>query len=328
MLEKSKAESRRDTRSHDQRVEDLYSAFTRLKAEAISSGIKTVASAEKVLESAKVNRVYFYKKDKLKDKVSLAKYHAVKEAIQIFQSDFDNYCEDTVVNKLNKKLWTAEEQRKQISKTLIEQQQQLVTLQSDNIALKQKIRLQSDHMVDVVHSATFKVRPEDQVFSKPKIISPDTYCLQDVQFTSSDENVHRRAWEFSIDDLGKALQRPLPTRVYILVGPPCSGKSTWAETASNLYSDLHSIVIDANNLKYLNRLEWMGQINKYRYTKEVKVCAVVFLTPKHLLQSRNNLRAQSRRLDDSVLLEQASLFEFPNLLQEEFDEMIIIRSKE
>jgi predicted kinase len=320
-----KTKPKRDSRSHEQRVADLNAAFIRLKAQAIANGHKTTASAAKVLEAAKVNRTYFYAKDKLKDKAALTKYHEVRDAIQGFQENFDKFSDGTVVNQLKEKLQQIETQRNQIANTLTEQQKLVAGLQDDNAALKKKVRLQSDHMIDVVHSARIKSTPEGRSFGEVRIVSPDIYLWRNGQDLFDDENIRQQAWEQTKEDLKQALQRPLPMRVYILVGSPCAGKSTWAEKYSNFYPDLHAVAIDATNLTQFSRLEWVSIINKYRSTKEIRVCAVVFLTPRSVLQSRNNRREPTKRLDDEVLLQKADSLEFPNLMKEDIDEMIVER---
>jgi hypothetical protein len=321
-----KPRPKRDSRSHEQRVADLEAAFTKLKSQAISTGMKTDASAAKVLKAARVNRTYFYVRGKLKDKDALAKYHAVRDAIQDFQDNFDSFGGDTVVNQLKRKLEQAEAQRNQIARSMTEQQRLVAGLQNDNVALKKKVHLQSDHMIDVVHSVSIKSRQDSNVFGEARIISPDTYLWRNGQYLFDDENIRRQAWDRARADLKQALQRPLPTRVYLLVGPPCAGKSMWSKGYSNFYPDLHSVVIDATNLTQFSRLEWISRINKYR-TTEVRICAVVFLVPKSLLQSRNNLREPGKRLDDLLILRKADELEFPNLIHEDIDELLVVRGE-
>ena len=322
-----KSHSERDKRTHEQRVSDLEAAFARLKAQAIASGAKSDASASKVLELAKVNRTYFYVKDKLKNTAALAKYHAVRHAIQSFQNNFDTFCSDTVLEQLKKKLQQAKEQRNHLSKDYIKQQRLIAGLQNDNVALRKKSRLQSEHMLDVVHSATTKLSPEANIFGDARIVSPDRYLWRNGQYLFDDDNIRQKAWERAKEDLKQALTRPLPMRIYLLVGPPCAGKTTWTKERSNLYPDLHSVVIDATNLTEFSRLEWISQINKYRSTKDIRVCVVVFITPKAVLQSRNNRREPTKQLDSDVLLKKAEQIEFPNLMREDIDELIMVRSE-
>ena len=320
--------SKRDRRSHDQRVADLAAVFARLKVKAIASGLKNDASAAKVLEAAKVNRTYFYVKNKLKDKPTLAKYHAVRDAIQDFQNNFDAYGGDTIVDQLKTKLKQVEAQRSQLANNLIENEKRIAGLQNDNTALKKKVLGQNEYMIDVMHSATVNTRSDTNVFSEARIVSPDQYLWRNGHYLFDDTNVKRQAWERSREDLKKALKRPLPTRVYLLIGPPCAGKSTWSKKPSNLYPDMHSVVIDATNLTQFSRLEWISLINKYRSNKEIKVCAVVFLTPTSVLQSRNNRREPAKRFEDAMIREKERSLEFPDPLREEIDEMVVVRGND
>ena len=208
---------------------------------------------------------------------------------------------------------------------MIEQQKLVAGLQSNNSALKKKVRVQSDQMIDVVHSATVSSRPQNTFFGEPRVICPDTYLWRNGEYLFDNENIRQQAWDRAKEDLTKALQRPLPMRVYLLVGPPCAGKSTWSKEYSNLYPDMHSVVIDATNLTQFSRLEWISQINKYR-TNKVRICSVVFITAKSVLQSRNNRREPTKRLDDSLILRKADELEFPNLMREDIDEMLVVRN--
>ena len=320
----SPSRKKRDSRTHDQRVADLEKAFLALKEKAIASGKSNDASAAKVLEAANVNRTYFYIKDKLKDANTLSKYHAVRDKIQAFQDSFDEYNSDSIVNKLQARLNKSEAQRIGIQQKLEEQQALVTNLQNDKNALKQKVRNQNDQMIDYQHAATVRSRPEGGVFSEAIIIEPDKYLWRNGEYLFHDETVRKKAWEQAKEELIRAIRRPLPMRVYVLVGAPCSGKSTWANDNKNFYPDLHSVIIDATNLTYVNRLEWMSLINKYRLNVH-KLCAAVFLTPTPVLQSRNNRREPTKKMDNDVLLKKVKDLEFPDLAFEDFDELIVVR---
>ena len=317
----------RDKRSHDERISELLKFFYSLKNKAICSGKKTDASAAKVLELAKVNRTYFYAKEKLKDEDTLRKYHDVRDDIQSFQENFDSYCENSVVTKSQELLDLANQQRDQLAKSLITQQKQLANIQNENISLKNKQQKQSDNVLDMFFSKSTPAKKELRNFGEVQIVSPDEFLWKNGQYCFNDERLRRDAWERAKEKLKQTLQRPLPMRVYVLVGPPCSGKSFWAESNANKYNDMHSVVIDATNLKYIKRLEWLSLINKFRSTERTKLCVVVFLTSELILQSRNNKRNSSKKIDDTLLLQLADTLEFPDLQDEDFDELIVVRAE-
>ena len=318
----------RDGRTHSERIIALNTAFAKLKVNAITSGNKTEASAEKVLSEAGVHRSYFWQKDKLKDTHSLAYYHEVRDNIKAFQESFDEYVENTPVKKLMRKLTITETENKKLEEQFISQERQILALQESTKVLRSQLQVQNANLVNIVHSEKANTAQFRNVFGEAKIVSPDQYCIRKGQYLWADTRVRKQAWERAREDLNTLLARRLPTRVYILIGPPCAGKTHWSEQPQNFYPDLHPVVIDATNLTYTSRLEWMVQINKYRHTGRLKICAVVFLTPKAKLQSRNNMRQPTKHMEDALLLEKLEMLEFPDVVKEDFDELIVVRGEE
>jgi len=53
---------------------------------------------------------------------------------------------------------------------------------------------------------------------------------------------------------------------------------------------------------------------------------VQFDTPKSVLQSRNNRREPTKQVRSAQIFKKANELEIPNLLHEDIDEMIIVRS--
>ena len=64
------------------------------------------------------------------------------------------------------------------------------------------------------------------ISGKRTIISPDSYRIINGRYVSGDKKVDNRAWASALDELNKAFLRKLPMRLNILVGLPCSGKTT------------------------------------------------------------------------------------------------------
>lgn len=315
----------RDTRSHSERWKALNSAFTRLKAIAVESGKKTDASAENVLKEAGVHRSYFYQKAKLKDEDTLQKYHDIRDTIQDFQDNFDSFYENSASKRIEQKLEAKTQELNQTLIELVSSERRVVAMQAAVSRLKQQSQIQNDHLLDAVHSSKVKTLSATASFSQPIIVSPDKHCYRDGKYLWSDSNVRESAWHTAKNELIQALKRPLAVRVYVLIGAPASGKTTWSNHSNNYFPDMHSITIDATNLTYTSRLEWMLQINKFKESREIRVCAVVFLTPVFVLQRRNALRDSERQLSDQVLAEKSASMEFPDLNKEEFDELIVVR---
>ncbi|TMO83074.1 hypothetical protein [Pseudoalteromonas spongiae] len=320
---KKELQSNRDHRTHEQRIKDLNDAFNSLMSEAIASGLKTKASAEAVLKKAKVNRTYFYKTGKLKNKDILQKYHTVRDKIKEFQSYFDSYCENTVENSLTRKLSLCETRERNLKESLISQQEQIAGLQAEIAALKNKAKLQTDNIFSVLHSHHNPLK--NQLFSDAHIISLENYLWKNGQYMIDDENYNNQAFLNAIEHLKAVLSKPLPSRVYILIGAPCSGKSTWAKQNKNYFTDRHSIVIDAQNSTAVERMKWLNQIYKYQKTTDIKICAVLFLVSEHELVRRNMSLSHTKRLQESSLLKKAASLELPDINHEDFDELIILR---
>ena len=78
-----------DTRSHQERIQELYMAFAECKATAYASGKVNACSATKVLNKANVDRSYLYT-DKLNDKTIQTAYHKVAEDIKKWRENFQN----------------------------------------------------------------------------------------------------------------------------------------------------------------------------------------------------------------------------------------------
>ncbi|MEZ8714753.1 hypothetical protein AB6D81_02030 [Vibrio splendidus] len=319
-----------DTRSHDERIQALYIAFAECKANAYLSGKINDCSASKVLKESKVDRSYLYT-EKLSDKEIQQRYHAIAKSIKSWRDEFrenkDGEHENTALAKAEHDIKQTTEERDNAQKQAAKYLTQVQGLKSqiDRMSVQhEKIIEQQTYQAQFTR-ATVATTQSTTSFSKTVIISQDSHLYVNGQYHFHDENLKERAWIICKDKLKKALNRKVITRVYLLVGPPCCGKSTWS-TEPDVYPDRHSIIIDACNLTRLDRFEWYRVINMT--TADCKVCVVYFDTPLSTLFARNNSRSSDKHIDDASIEEKFKSLEAINVVKETFiDEVKVIRSE-
>lgn len=329
ILTKEDKKKLRDDRTHDQKISELRDAFERLKATANATGLINDCSIKKVCVKANVNDVYLHT-EKLKDENINKQYHAVKNEILKFRNNFAKSTIDSEFSLAIKATKMMESERD-------EAQIQYRGALKQNLELKQKIKVvnkklgvQNNQAINIAHNnLQEKLSQQNQptVFTEAKIVSPDTHLYKDGQYSFYDINTREAAWRSVRHEFEKLLKRPIPTRVYMLVGAPCSGKTFWCNE-SHYYKDKHPVVIDATNLTKSDRSSWFNLIYKYKYLHDIKICAVFFNTPYVVLMERNNMRPPDKRLADDELMNKFKRLEPVDVVNEEFDEIIVVRHYE
>jgi hypothetical protein len=329
MLNKAEnPKSEYDKRSHADRVEDLRNAFNTLKAEAKALGKKNIASAAQVLKQSKVNKAYF-KEGKLKNPEEQEPYLKLRDEIKKFKDGFDAHHPDSAFSKLEQKAKDESERAESAERYLEESRTQLASLRMQLDIANQKLRGGQDSIIDLSHQAvqaSKKASVGTVNFAQIAKISPDKYLYKNGSYTFEDESLRASAWAKSEKELERALSRALPTRVYILIGPPSSGKTQWTENSNSYWPDRHPVVIDATNLTSADRLTWRLIINQFIRTNDIKTCAVIFDVPEDVIFSRNNNREFSKKLTDTALKNKIKSMEWPDLKTEKFDEAVVVRN--
>ncbi|SFD10113.1 hypothetical protein [Pseudoalteromonas denitrificans] len=323
----SEAQKKYDKRSHEERILALRDALSDLKYEALIQNKKTIASAAQVLDRARVPKTYFYSRTALKDKDILKRYTDVRDEINHFQENFDELSEDSPLIKLQKKLNIFEERLANISAQLQQSRVDNISLQNRLEHNKSKLQEQEDvHLekiaIDVAHAG----KTSNIIhFSAPIIISPDQYLIKNNRYYFDDVNLRNKAWKKTKNELKQALNRKVPTRVYMLMGSPCAGKTEWSKRSDVYSQDRHAVVIDATNLTRYDRLEWFEIINLYVQNSDIRICAVIFDTDEYQLLYRNESRESDKKMDDKLIIEKLEKFEWPDLQTEMFDEVEMVR---
>lgn len=315
----------RDTRTHDQKLNALRDAFERLKIRANATGSINDCSIIKVCKQADVNDTYLHTHKLKNDDKTNKKYHKVKEDIIDFRKKFS---ESTAESEISLAIKAKEIMKVERDKAQIQYKESLKQIFGLKSLLKQKddkLEAQNHLTVDIAHNNLQRATTNTQTatFTEVKIVSPDNHLYKNGKYSFHDKNIKDAAWRTSRHEFEELLKRPLATRVYILVGAPCSGKTYWSKE-SNYFKDRHPIVIDATNLTKSDRSSWFSSIYKYKHQNDIKVCAVLFDTPYTALMERNNKRPPDKRLDDETLQDKFNKLEVVDVY-EDFDEIMVVR---
>jgi len=324
-LTKKNITKERDSRTHDERITALRDAFERLKVRANATGSINDCSVRKVCYKANVSDSYMYE-DKFKDIEINKKYQSVKNEIKSFKKDFKK---STVQSELGLVIASKESMETERNKAHLQYRDSL----KQNVGLKASLKIANDKLqahnqlaVNISHSNLQSQSNQNKQYSiksDPKVVSPDAYLYKNGKYSYGDKNVREAAWLTARHQFVELLKRNLSTRVYILVGAPCAGKTYWSKQL-NYYNDMHTLVVDATNLTKSDRSSWFSLIYKYKNQVDIKACAVYFDTPHTVLMERNNQRPPDKRLTNEELQGKFIRLE-PVDVFEDFDEIIVVR---
>ena len=317
-----------DSRTHEEKRTALTTAFERLKIRALATGKISICSIKKICKEADVSDTYLYT-DKLGSEKDNAKYHKIRDEILAFKKSFKDGIQDiqidTELGRAQEEKIKLKNERDSAHLQYLEVLQQVEGLKRMVIQQKKRIKENADEAVSVAAINIQKSKYDSKAPSFPQvnIVSPDSHLLVGGKYCFDDKNLRNLAWRTSVHQFEELLKRPLSQRVYILVGPPCAGKSEWCKT-SDYYPDRHPVVVDSTNLTKSVRANWFNVIYKYKHKNDIKMCAVFFDVPFDVLQKRNNMRSPDKRLDDELLLTKLKTLE-PVDIYEGFDEIKVIR---
>ena len=331
---KNTSKKNRDRRSHEERLLALSEAFGELKEKASQSNKINDCSLTKVANIAGVNKIYLTGNKSFAKAGIAEKYRAIGQSVINFR---DNFQKNKAIDN-NTEHDNLEEELANAKSSVYQYFIELETIK--NVALSDKSKLKDLEFQLTILQAKLadaklgandsKVAVKDRYSIGDRmvrtIISPDKYLLVNGEYQLRNESLKHKSWLNAIDELENSLSRSYAKRLYILVGLPCSGKSTWAMHAT-LFTDRHSIIFDAPNLKKFERETLMHRIKRF---DDVRKCCVYFDTPILIIRNRNqNHLTRDKRLTDDEIAMKRSEFEPPNPLEEEWiEEMIVVRDFE
>jgi hypothetical protein len=325
----------RDRRTHESRLLALREAFGELKARAIQTNKVNECSITKIAERAGVNKMYLTGNKRFAESGVADKYRAIGQAVLKFREDFQA---GKILSDDENKIKALEAELAKVKASFypyfLQIESNKTAVESDRVKLRaaeDRITLLQAKIVEMEAQdvAASGIKKTARAFSERlvrTIISPDKHLTVNGEYRFRDENLRNQSWLKSYDELEEALSRSYAKRLYVLVGLPCSGKTTWAET-SDLYPDRHPIIFDATNL---TRYDRENLIHRFKRFTNVCKCCVYFDTPTVVIRDRNsNNRTRDKQLSDEEIDVKLNELQPPDPYKEKWiEEMIIVRDSE
>jgi hypothetical protein len=327
----------RDPRSHNEKIDGLREAFGRRKELAKQSGKVNDCSITKICRDVKVDKLWLLGQREYKKSPAVNEaYKKLRDDINGFRSNFKSdhdISEDKQrINELEQKynnLLRSVEYRFRAADAL-EQKLKRYNAAAEQIEDKStQLILKNIELEDKLTDTDYISESSAFISGKRTIISPDSYRTINGRYVSGDNKADNHAWASALDELNKAFSRKLPMRLYILVGLPCSGKTTWAnDPNSYIENDRHPIIFDATNIKVIDRINLVHPI-KCANPKLPVVC-VYFDTAMEIIRRCNTERdgIDSAKLTTHKISSLRDKLEQPNPYEEAWiDDLRIVRRK-
>lgn len=323
-----------EKRSHKQHLAKLREVFGRRQEIARQSGKKHDVSIAKICADAGVDKVYLHGFRLKEDSPDRAEYIAFREEVLEFQKNLGAGVEKS-------------EDKRQLE----ELNKRYAALLSDCEPLQRELayyKAQSsndggelDHNRERMTQLLAKVAElENTIASTPKqgnvagaiasrvqkhVVSPDAFRTVGGRYKMGSKAHENEAWANAYKKLDELLSRKLKMRLYVLVGLPCSGKSTWVEQGT-VATDRHPVIFDATNLTSVDRSRFVHSLS--RFTDLPKVC-VYLDTDMEIIRERNRtLRTSGKQMTDDDLTMLHSKLEKPDPYEETWiDELIVVRDR-
>ncbi len=319
-------------RTHKDRLAKLRQVFGKRQEVARQSGKKHDVSIAKICADAGVDKVYLHGYRLKEDAPERTEYLAIKQEILAFQKNLSAGIEksddkirlDDLERKYNALLSDVEPLQRELAYFKAQSSNDLGEL---------------DHKRDRMSQLLARIAElESQLATAPKatnlaggiaarvqkhVVSPDKFRIVGGQYKKGSKKQEQEAWGHAYKKLEELLSRKLKMRLYILVGLPCSGKSTWVDEGI-VASDRHPVIFDATNLSSTDRYRFVHSLS--RFTDLPKVC-VFFDTDMEIIRERNRTqRTSDKRMSDDDLTLMNSRLEKPDPYEESWiDELIVVR---
>lgn len=305
---------------------DLYASaclcFDILKDEYIATGVAVTISA--VAKRAKVDRKYFYGHINTPQASLREKWLNLGSAIRSFKLQAKQECIQSCAPTDAEKLQSALVENYSLVEKSSRLQDAVDRLKKNFSASQRRIAELETQLITVqrfvkpleTSPAPALAQASAQTQILPTIISPDSFRQ------GNDRLDIKKAWIAAMHRLRATIGTSGDADLYITVGAPGSGKSTWCRTFSS--TSRQSILFDACNVTKTDRYDFFDIISG---VPGIKIIAVVFCIPIETLRDRN----LNRPINDQLPLDKIdsihSSIEYPGMFDanEVFDEIIMMR---
>lgn len=321
-----------EKRTHKQHLAKLREVFGRRQEIARQSGKKHDVSIAKICADAGVDKVYLHGYRLKEDSPERAEYIAFREEVLAFQKNLGAGVEKSEdkrqLEELQKRYTALLSDCEPLQRELayykaqssndsgeLDQNRERMTQLLAKVAELENALANTPKQGNVAGAITARIQKH--------VVSPDNFRTVGGRYKISSKAQENEAWGNAYKKLEELLSRKLKMRLYILVGLPCSGKSTWAEEGT-VTTDRHPVIFDATNLTSVDRYRFIHSLS--RFTDLPKVC-VYFDTDMEIIRERNRtLRTAGKQMtDDDLTLLHAKL-EKPDPYEETWiDELIVVR---
>ena len=321
-----------EKRTHKQHLAKLREVFGRRQEIARQSGKKHDVSIAKICADAGVDKVYLHGFRLKKDSPDRAEYITFREKVLEFQKNLGAGVEKSEdkrqLEELNKRydalLSDCEPLQRELAYFKAKSLNDGGELDHDRERMTQLLAKVAELENTIAHTPK-QGNVAGAIASRVQkhVVSPDSFRIVGGRYKMGSKAEENEAWGNAYKKLEELLSRKLTMRLYVLVGLPCSGKSTWAEVGT-VAADRHPDIFDATNLTSFDRSRFVHTLS--RFTDLPKVC-VYFDTDMEVIRERNRtLRTAGKQMTDDDLTLLHSTMERPDPYDEKWiDELIVVR---
>jgi hypothetical protein len=321
-----------EKRTHRQRLAKLREVFGRRQEIARQSGKKHDVSIAKICAEAGVDKVYLHGYRLNEDSPERAEYIAFKQEVLGFQknlgagyekSEDKRELEDLRL-RYSALLADCEPLQRELAYYKAQSSNDMGTLDHTRSRMTQllaKIAELENTLANTPKQGNVTGAIAARI--QKHVVAPDNFRSVGGRYKIGSKSQENEAWGNAYKKLEELLSRKLKMRLYVLVGLPCSGKSTWVDQGT-LATDRHPVIFDSTNLTSVDRFRFVHSLS--RFTDLPKVC-VYFDADMEVIRERNRtLRTAGKQMTDDDLTLLHSKLEKPDPYEEAWiDELVVVR---